>query len=222
MSISLYLLHTQYLKNQEMFEARLKKVNEIRRRKVLALKSKEEQCRSLAAGVLLEHILALEGYSADLLRFPPQGRPFLEGVEDFWFNLSHSGEYAACVAGNHPAGVDIQIIEKNKTVPLGRFLRPEEMAVMEGAKEEERNKLFFRFWTARESYGKLTGRGVFREMNSCRVDLEAGILTDLCNEKRSEQKIYLKEYGCLTGYSITVCSYENAFVPLVRKIFYRL
>ena len=36
------------------------------------------------------------------------GKPYLSEHPDFYFNISHSGEYVLCAIDNNPIGVDIE------------------------------------------------------------------------------------------------------------------
>mgnify|MGYP003296455611 CR=1 FL=1 len=57
MPVELYLLHTEFLDEEDVFRRKLQHVSQKRRERVLAYKVREDQKRSLAAGLLLEHIL---------------------------------------------------------------------------------------------------------------------------------------------------------------------
>ena len=72
-------------------------------------------------------------------------------------------------------------------------------------------RLFTRFWTSRESYIKLTGRGLAEPFKSFYPDLSAGrIYSD--NERSRE--IYITECKAPEGYCISTCSY----MPIERIV----
>lgn len=83
------------------------------------------------------------------------GKPFLPDFEGIYFNLSHSGEYAACAVGEMPVGVDVEQIRPRRAVALAKKLFPEEELP-----KEDPLKAFFRLWTRRESAGKMRGAGL--------------------------------------------------------------
>lgn len=219
MAVELYLIHTDFLEEEEVFQNRLKFVSEKRRQKVLSYKTREDQKRSLAAGMLLEHILEEHGYSKDMVATEENGKLYLPGVSDFYFSLSHSGEYAACVVSDVPVGVDIQKKRKTSANIARRFFQGEEAERIESRQGEEQTDLFFRYWTGKESYLKLTGQGIFCGMDNFFVDLEEKKIVDNYNHN---QEIYLKEYKCLEDYFISVACYSKNFAMFVKKIFYRL
>lgn len=219
MAVELYLIHTEFLDEESVFQRKLRMVSEKRRERVLSYKIREDQKRSLAAGLLLEHVLGEKGYSGDMIAAEENGKLYLPGVDDFFFSLSHSGEYAACVISDVPVGVDIQKKRATKASIAKRFFQWEEAERIEKAPKERQMDLFFRYWTGKESYLKLTGQGLGGGLDNFFVDLDEMVITDRYNHN---QKIFLKEYKCLEDYYISVACYSKKFSAFVKKIFYRL
>ncbi len=219
MSVELYLIHTGFLKEKEVFERKLRQVSEGRRRKVEACRTGEDKLRSLAGGLLLEELLRQNFYSPDRLIQDEKGKLKLEGEDSFYFNLSHSGEYAACVIGESPVGVDIQQYRPVKEGLAKRFFQIQEANHLKQVRGSAKQELFFRYWSAKESYIKLTGEGFQRNFNSFGINLLENRVED---SKETEREIYLKEYFCLPDYGITAAAYENNFSHFVKKIIYKL
>ena len=94
------------------------------------------------------------------------GKPYQETVPGLFFNYSHSGTMVACGIAGEAIGVDIQkLVEGNK-------VRKKVYCTEEW--EEERASgnppcFFTEVWTKKESYLKLTGEGLRREMKSLNV-----------------------------------------------------
>lgn len=218
MMVELYLIHTDFLEEEPVFRKKLQQVSTKRRDKVLSYKIREDQKRSLAAGLLLEMILNERGYSGEMVCEDENGKLYLPEVDDFFFSLSHSGEYAACVVSDVPVGVDIQQKRATKANIAKRFFRMEEAQRIENQPVDKRDDLFFRYWTGKESYLKLKGLGILGGMDSFFVDLDEKRIVDDYNH----QNIYLKEYKCLEDYYISVACYSKKFATFVKKIYYRL
>lgn len=219
MTVDLYLIHTEFLNNEDVFRQKLRQVSELRRKKVLDCKTREDQKRSLAAGLLLEEILMGYGFDPKFIEVDENGKLYLPEVKDFFFSLSHSGEYAACVVCDVPVGVDIQKKRETKANIAKRFFKLEESKVIEDQPEEKRQDMFFRYWTGKECYLKLKGQGIFGGMDTFIVDLDEKKILDEYNDN---QEIYLKEYRCLEDYFISVACYSKKFATFVKKIYYRL
>lgn len=219
MPVELYLIHTDFLDDEQVFRKKLNFVPEKRREKILSYKTREDQKRSLAAGLLLEQILNEHGFEGKQIAVGEKGKLYLPGVEDFFFSLSHSGKYAACVVSDVPVGVDIQE-KRNTTAKIARrFFQEEEAEQIEKQVGDKQIDLFFRYWTGKESYLKLKGEGILGGLDSFFIDLEEKRIRDPYNHN---QEIYLKEYKCLEDYYISVACYSKKFAAFVKKIYYRL
>ena len=138
------------------------------------MRRKEGRALQLGASYLMS--LLLPEYSRDkdaFLRCPPalclkeHGKPFLKEEPDLYFNLSHSGTYAALCIGHTPNGIDIEHHRKDPKKIAARFFTEEEAAAIENASDS--TDLFLRIWTRKEAYLKMTGDGLTREMNTFRV-----------------------------------------------------
>ena len=135
------------------------------------------------------------------------GKPFFPAYPDFHYNISHSGDYVVCAYSAQPIGIDIQQIpDKARRVSsiAGHFFSDREVAALQDLPDFEMRRLFTRFWTSRESYIKLTGRGLAEPFKSFYPDLSAGrIYSD--NERGRE--IYITECKAPEGYCMSTCSY---------------
>ena len=91
------------------------------------------------------------------------GKPFFPAYPDFHYNISHSGDYVVCAYSAQPIGIDIQQIPdkaRRAASITGHFFSDREAAALQDLPDFEMRRLFTRFWTSRESYMKLTGRGL--------------------------------------------------------------
>lgn len=103
------------------------------------------------------------------------GKPFFPNCDHLHFNLSHSGEYAACVLADHEVGVDIQKVQGAAAV---RRIAPRILHAGEAAYREE-ERMLYRIWTIKEAYVKATGEGIRRDFRKIRVDFEKGTVEDM-------------------------------------------
>lgn len=103
------------------------------------------------------------------------GKPYFSNCDHLYFNLSHSGEYAACVLADHEVGVDIQKVQGAAAV---RRIAPRILHAGEAAYQEEESMLY-RIWTVKEAYVKATGEGIRRDFRKIRVDFEKGTVEDM-------------------------------------------
>lgn len=166
---------------------------ENRQKKILNAKQKQNRMQSLGAGLLLKQVLYRHGISLDTLGIDANGKPTVDGI---CFNLAHSGNYVICAVSKSSVGCDIEQIQDAPKRVAERSFSVEENAHLEQFSGAAYNREFFRIWTKKESYLKMTGTGL-------RVPLDTLEVEDC----------YLKEYE-IPGYQVTVCAEENEFAEL--------
>ena len=146
-------------------------------------------------------------------------KPCFPAYPDFYYNISHSEGVAVCGLSDYPIGIDIQKIPENTHRILRiakRFFSAEEQESLQSLQDTNETaamcRLFCRYWTARESYIKLTGRGLAEPFENFRPDLDAGVIHALrshCTDSTgplSEDTFYLTECPAPEGFCLTVCS----------------
>ena len=149
------------------------------------------------------------------------GKPYFPAFPGFHYNISHSGSYVVCAVCDQPVGIDLQQIpdQTERAVKIAKrfFSQQEQEALQELRGRNETGalcRLFCRYWTARESYIKLTGRGLSEPFENFRPDLEAGVILVLKRDSNdTSETFYLSEYPAPAGYCLTVCS----TVPLLYE-----
>lgn len=114
----------------------------------------EDKARCILADALArEAVHALTGADAAAISFARggSGKPYAPGLAA-QFSLSHSGAMVLCAGAVFPVGADLQ---RHKSVSDGLVERARR-AGYDGQSQAD----FFRWWTAQEAAGKLSGRGL--------------------------------------------------------------
>lgn len=157
-------------------EALLERISPERRERFQKSPRKDRMLQGVFAEVLLRLALAEQGgpmgKEARLAR-PEGGKPFLEG-SPFRFSLSHTGNIAACALATEEVGLDLEAVRTEPRGVAERFFTAEENAELDAAAPGERDRLFFTLWTAKESYLKLTGKGLAGGLRTFSVSLLSG------------------------------------------------
>lgn len=118
------------------------------------------------------------------------GKPFLDGREDIFFNISHCDGMAACGFDVCPIGIDLENIVVLKKTLLKRILMESEQEFM---KQNEQNPALYRelccrFWTLKESYLKWNGMGFSFDPRAVsfkmKLNEENKILDIACSDER--------------------------------------
>ena len=175
--ISVYFAGIGPLLDPAFFERAMQTASPERRDRANRFRFAEGRARSLGAELLLRKALLDLGSDVRELKYGygPQEKPYLIGVPEFHFNLSHSGDYVMLAAADREVGCDIEEIARYDLRVAKRFFAPEEYECIAAAPPEEQQELFFRYWTLKESFVKVTGRGLNLPMSSFEIRFdEAG------------------------------------------------
>lgn len=182
--------------------------------KISSLKHDKERLRSIYAGLLLRCAFLREGYDEDLWRHVEimtgsYGKPYILNCKDFFYSLSHSGEWVMCAVDDEETGADIQEIRESKMAVAKRFYSDEEynrLLTYESDKDRQTTELY-RMWTAKESCVKLTGRGIGAGISGYITD---NTYTHIIDTQTCSQ-FSIRLYENIGGYIICVCSRRGSF-----------
>ena len=159
--------------DDESFERLLKCVKEYRREKIDKLSLKKSKYLSLAVELLIRKACEDFGisYLDEEITFNENGKPSFKN-SSYHFNTSHSGNYALCVISDVEVGCDIEEIKEYKEKIADRYFASKEKQYLEVSPNKD--ELFYRFWTLKESYMKCIGKGFTKPMNSFELETRGG------------------------------------------------
>ena len=137
------------------------------------------------------------------------GKPYLTDKPEIYVNWSHSGDYVICAVADREVGIDLQKMDREpKENLIRKVLTKEEQEFYGSVLESERKRLFYQYWSVKESFLKAIGTGFYTSLKTFQVDMEEG-------QPRISHHINRKNYSCrlLTfrepDYVAAVCE-ENA------------
>lgn len=162
--IKLYRINTNNwddpLENKEL----LNQIDEIRRKKIMRYHMPDDRKRSLAAGIIIKHILNENGLSENSLSCSENGKPLADGL---FFNVSHSGNYVVGVVSDCEVGCDIEKVSRAPMKVAQHYFSPAESEYINS--EPDKDRAFFTIWTLKESYMKMTGQGLSLALDSFEI-----------------------------------------------------
>lgn len=134
------------------------------------------------------------------------GKPYYDGKEGCFFNISHCKNAVAAAVSKHSVGVDVESSRDVKYRTVEKCCSREEIEYVL-AKNVQRSKIenlskeemqrFLRLWTLKESFVKMTGQGLrispktvcFNVPKFCRLDEH----TFYKKEKEMESYLHIRE-----------------------------
>lgn len=150
------------LSNDTFFEFAYRDLPEDKKRKVDKLIFRKDKNLSVGSQFILIYALKKQGYDFShlIIKKRKNGKPYVEN-ENVYFSVSHSGNMVLCGVSDFPIGVDIQeVTDYNRHVAKRFFKQNEQRAISAAENPEDKKDMFFRIWTLKEAYAKMTGEGL--------------------------------------------------------------
>lgn len=210
--VYLYATDIRNLPDPKEIPEMLVYLNEERKRKTMRYLQADDRKRSLGAGILLKKILPCHGASPEGVCLGTDGKPEVDGI---YFNLSHSHNMVICAVSEKKVGCDVEKIVKAPQRVAERFFHKNEVDYLKACGDEKRDEAFFRIWTMKESYMKMTGEGMKLSLDSIEFLLD-------CEKVRARRdgkilSCHIMEYE-IPGYKVSVCGEEDQFSGCVEYI----
>ena len=165
------------------FKKALNSLSKEEQNRIIAKKDYKSRCESLTSALTIKNaikdVLGIRESCFQVKR-NIMNRPYIESNGRFYidFNVSHSREWVVCaISSMCKIGIDIEEILPIDINIAKEFLSNEEWKFLIGCKEE-RVKLFYKFWTLKESFFKAVGIGIndlIKEVNFGRLDNKKNI-----------------------------------------------
>ena len=205
-----YCLDIGFLRDEAEFEKWHDKMPQVRRDKVDAIKHEGAKRLSLGAGILLYEGLRKIGIDNAEIGYKENQKPYIQNHEDIFFNLSHSGEIVACAFSDSEVGIDVEKIKGFKESLVNYVFTEAEKEFIESFDESamERDSLYTRLWTMKESLMKFYGKGIAMAPKKIFVDQAKDMTAFYEDEPLNE--VYFTGYRHL-DYHISVCSKYRDF-----------
>lgn len=207
--IKVYYAKMSPFLEEDIFLSRINQIEEKRRTGIARVQNPQAKRNSFFAGCLLHDALCKElGFLAEntasfRMMYEENGKPYLKDYPDLHFNLSHSGEYVCCALSDAPVGIDVQKLTDVKDGIARRFFTAQDNFMLAERRGHEQEKLFFRMWSIKESYVKLTGRGIGQGLSGFEIDWENCRIID------KDAAAFFVEQSILPGYALCVCSWKK-------------
>ncbi|TFH45333.1 4'-phosphopantetheinyl transferase superfamily protein [Streptococcus equinus] len=141
----------------------------------------ENKKNTIKADILIQNKLEaiMKGdYDINKFNIGKYGKPYYDSNKAVHFNISHTGNIVVVVFYICEIGVDVEYIENEYSLDYQRdimdFFNTREIEYLSSSLEF--NFDFIKLWTAKESFVKYTGSGLYRELSSFFVDLKSNLV----------------------------------------------
>lgn len=159
--------------------------NVSKERIVKASKLKDVSCykQSIYAYKLLFYAFKQENIDIlnETMEYNEYGKPFFPNIKNYFFNMTHSKNFVGVAIANSKVGIDIEEINFSRHIDkICRkvFTNDEEIEYNSFSNEIEKFKYFFTRWTSKESYLKMTGQGLSKELVKTSIETNNILISD--------------------------------------------
>ena len=184
--------------DEESFNKLLNSVKKYRKEKIDKLGNIDAKYLSLAVELLIKK--ACEDFGVDYLNeeivFNENGKPSFKNSK-YFFNTSHSSKYALCVISDVEVGCDIEEIKGYKEKVAKRFFTSKENEYLDLTNDKD--GLFYRLWTLKESYVKCIGKGLTVPLNSFELSNDSN---NIIVKGKDNYQFFEFKHG---NYQISIC-----------------
>lgn len=208
------------LLNTDLFRSAYTEVSSERRKKIDSYRFDKDKRLSLGAEMLLNYALRDISINPDSVRIVnnPMGKPLIDN-SNIHFNISHSGDWVICAISDNDVGCDIEKIDKaDLNIAEHFFCKDEYLHIAEQTLEDNRNTIFYRYWTLKESFIKNIGLGLNIPLNSFLIELNNQINI---HQNYDCRNYHFKEYNDIRGYCCAVCSLNEIsqmrIIDIIKK-----
>lgn len=197
--MDIYFFNVTVLRNKEVFQNQLEKVDKTRKEKIKRLKIVDDKLRSLGAGLLMNFIK--QKYQVqEKLKIDRFGKPYFDN-SSIHFNISHSGSYVIAAVSKEEVGVDIQKIKPDKhRIAEKNFLASECTYINETDENRMKWQRFCEVWTVKEAYLKKIGIGLRKPLNSFEVDWSGERIQII-----GEENLVITQFKLDKNYIVSAC-----------------
>ena len=229
----LYLMNITALEDDLLFEKWYRIMDGKRQEKIDSIGPKPGKLLSLGAGILLRKALEDAGITDWEIELRGREKPYLKGREDFFFNISHSGQMVCLAASDKEVGVDLQKVTHFKDRLIDYVFNDSDKAlakeladkgsiheegidagILNGSGIDADDAAFTILWTMKESIMKYSGRGISMEPKKIELFSKEGKIKA---RAESFDCAGLNMFTISEGeYKITVCTGNQEMPEVVR------
>jgi 4'-phosphopantetheinyl transferase len=215
----IYVIQLNDHMTEEQYRILLSKLPVEKQKRIQNFVFRDDAIRSLVADLLVRCIIGKEFHiPIDKIQFDNNtfGKPFVEGLQSFHYNVSHSGHWIVCATDNQPVGIDIEQILPIDFDIANRFFTTLEIQDLEKKAGKAKLSYFYDLWSLKESYIKMVGKGLSIPLDSfsCRVMNNNVIFSSIIDQK----SVYFKQYDLDPHYRLAVCQSHPYFSEDVHQI----
>jgi 4'-phosphopantetheinyl transferase len=201
---------------QDELMSRVDPQKELRLRRFIR---EEDRLRGLFADLLIRDLVMQKtGLTNEDIEFSTNeyGKPYLSDVENFQFNLSHSGDWVVGAIDEQPVGIDIEKIQPIDLDISENYFSPDEHRDLMA--QPDRIAYFFTLWSLKESYIKILGKGLSHPLNAFSIKFMGADEIIIQVDGKPLENVVFTQYHIDEKYKMGLCAYHNNMPKRVNML----
>jgi len=210
-------INSEYPKNE--FERIIKFLDKEKQDKLRRLKFFEDALRTLAGEIIIRNIVKRKykiNFEDIIFKKNINGKPYIDNLKDFQYNISHSGKWVVCAISDDLIGIDIEKIKQTNFKVAKRFFSKEEYEDLSNKNSEAKIEYFYDLWTLKEAYLKAMGTGLTIPLDSFTIKKENKDI--YIKRKNKDYNCNFKQYEIDKEYKLSVCAENEEFPCEIKKL----
>ncbi|MGG7177905.1 4'-phosphopantetheinyl transferase family protein [Clostridium paraputrificum] len=212
------------IKTLDVEDEKLNKICEYicceKRTRVNKLFNKKDKIQTLIAEILIRgHLIENYNMKNEAIFFEKNsyGKPYVKTVENFHYNISHSGEFVVVAISEYEIGIDIEEIKGIEYIDIAKnFFTNNELEYITSVNDGRGLERFYDIWTLKEAYIKFKGIGLSIPLNSFAISFYKDNSITV-NEEFYCAKYLLNQINIIPGYKLSICKTNNESLE-VKKL----
>jgi 4'-phosphopantetheinyl transferase len=209
-----YALQIDTSPDEATYRSLLAMVSTNKQDKIRKFLHNEDAQRALFADLLIRYLVShLPGINGAAVSFEYNefGKPSVSGLENFHFNISHSGKWIVCTTGDTPVGIDIERIAPIDMEVAENYFSKYECGRLLSLNGPDQLSFFYQLWTCKESYLKCIGTGLSYPLDSFSVVMNDQGNVGIESAFGTREAVYLQQYQIDNEYKMAVCASQDNF-----------
>ncbi|WP_034328790.1 4'-phosphopantetheinyl transferase family protein [Alkaliphilus transvaalensis] len=204
--------------SKDQFNQLMERISQEKRIRIKKFYHLMDLKRSLIADILVRcEIRKKVGLLNQAINFEVNsyGKPYLKGIDDFYFNISHAGDWVVIACDHATLGVDIEEIKPVDLAIAKRFFSNEEYKDLIAIEKASQLDYFYKLWALKESFIKAVGRGLSIPLDAFSFKLNGDDIKISFNtvEDYTNKNYYFKMYNIDAKYQMALCTSQRDASP---------
>lgn len=146
------------------------------------------------------------------------GKPFILDYTGLYFNISHSGDWVICGAGDSPLGVDVEAVSPNNMDFFEGYFSKEEIELSSAFHGKDSMFNCHQLWTVKECYAKAKGLGLGMNFREIRVHAQTRGGIHVCMGDEPDDSMDVTICHLDGGHAAAVAQQKCAGFPFIVEM----